>query len=66
MLPAERRALDLAGIRRTFGGRVGAPSAVEGTEEVLPSAVLDQHSSTMARTTSTTMATMATSARGHS
>jgi 8-oxo-dGTP pyrophosphatase MutT (NUDIX family) len=40
VLPPHGRAVDLATLRRTFGGRVGAPSAVEGSEEVRPSAVL--------------------------
>ena len=39
-LPPEGRSLDLASLRRAFDGRVGAPSAVEGNEEVAPSAVL--------------------------
>lgn len=39
-LPPEARSIDLAALRRTFGGRTGAPSAVEGSEEVAPSAVL--------------------------
>lgn len=34
------RAIDLAALRRTFAGRVGASSVVEGSEEVRPSAVL--------------------------
>lgn len=33
-------ALDLDRLRRTFGGRIGAPSVVEGNETILPSAVL--------------------------
>lgn len=37
--PAARR-LGVDALRRAFTGRVGAPSSVEGTEEVLPSAVL--------------------------
>lgn len=40
MLAPQERSVDLAALRRTFGGRVGAPSVVEGSEEVLPSAVL--------------------------
>jgi 8-oxo-dGTP pyrophosphatase MutT (NUDIX family) len=40
VLPPDGRVVDLATLRRTFGGRVGAPSAVEGSEEVRPSAVL--------------------------
>jgi 8-oxo-dGTP pyrophosphatase MutT (NUDIX family) len=37
--PAERR-IDTVALQRTWTGRTGAASAVEGTEEVLPSAVL--------------------------
>lgn len=39
-VPASDRRIDAATLRRVFTGRVGAPSAVEGHEEVLPSAVL--------------------------
>lgn len=39
LAPEERR-LDLDELRRCFAGRRGAPSAVEGHEDVLPSAVL--------------------------
>ena len=39
-LPVGQRHVDVEVLRRTFTGRVGAPSEVEGTEHVLPSAVL--------------------------
>jgi 8-oxo-dGTP pyrophosphatase MutT (NUDIX family) len=39
-LAREERSIDLDLVRRTFAGRAGAPSAVEGHEEVRPSAVL--------------------------
>lgn len=39
-LSADERRVDLDALRRTFTGRVGAPSAVEGHEDVAPSAVL--------------------------
>lgn len=39
-LPVDERRVDLEALRRCFTGRVGAPSAVEGHEEVAPSAVL--------------------------
>jgi 8-oxo-dGTP pyrophosphatase MutT (NUDIX family) len=39
-LPPEARTFGVEDLRRTFTGRVGAASAVEGHEEVRPSAVL--------------------------
>ncbi len=39
-LPPDERRLDLDRLRAAFAGRTGAPSAVEGHEEIRPSAVL--------------------------
>ena len=39
-LPPDERTVTVADLRRAFTGRTGAASAVEGTEEVRPSAVL--------------------------
>ena len=39
-LAPEQRRLDVDVLRRTFAGRIGAPSEVEGHEHVRPSAVL--------------------------
>ena len=39
-LPPDQRRVDVDMLRRTFAGRTGAPSSVEGTEDVSPSGVL--------------------------